>query len=116
MTHLTPTTKVGNIGITFRGRVVRRNPITGALDPVNISTQTTLEFTLKRPDGTSFDKPATLFTDGSDGYFVWTTTATADLDQAGDAVNPWQIEGHVVLAGGDDWTTRIGKFLVEGNL
>lgn len=63
-------------------------------DAVDISTATTRQYVIEKPDGTVVTKTAAFATDGTDGKLSWTVEA-GFLDQAG----TYLIEA--VVSGGD---------------
>lgn len=79
---------------------------------VDISTATGMWVIFRRPDYTYLKVSASLYTDGTDGKIVYTTTGdpnnqTGDLDQLGD----WEVQGRVTLPGGT-WSSDTGTFEV----
>lgn len=74
--------------------------------PLDLSTMTTATIHFRKPDHTTFDRPATLYNTGSSGQVVY-TTAPGDLDQTG----IWQIWATVNLAKGPR-TTDAAYFVV----
>lgn len=77
---------------------------------VDISTATTKNILLKKPDGTLLTKAGTFVTDGSDGRIKY-TTVSGDLNADG----LWRIQGHVITSTGE-WKTSIDGFRVYPNL
>jgi len=76
----------------------------------DISTATNLILIFKKPDQTTSNKTATLYTDGTDGKMTY-TSVSGDLNQAGN----YKIQGKVTL-GGATYYTSIGSFKVHCNL
>ena len=77
---------------------------------VDISAATTKNILLKPPTGTLLTKAGVYVTDGTDGKIKY-TTIDGDLS----VVGVWQIQGHVVTAGGE-WKSDIMNFSVHDNL
>ena len=93
-----------DIGTVFRVTAVEDGT------PVDISTQTALTLTFKKPDGTTVEQTATLTGDGTDGQFEY-ESVSGDLDQQG----TWKIQGAITLP---TWIgkTAVGEFPVVENL
>ena len=77
---------------------------------VDISTQSTMDITLKRPDGTSVTRAGSFSTDGTDGK-VHIITIAGDLSMYG----TYWIQGHMVFSGWDGYSS-IAEFEVHENL
>jgi len=77
---------------------------------VDISSATSLIIVLKKPDQTTQNKTAILYSDGTDGKMTY-STILGDLDQPGN----YKIQGIVHLSGGTYYTS-IGSFRVHCNL
>lgn len=77
---------------------------------VDISAATTKEIHFYKPDGTTLEKTATLYTDGSDGIMEYTTVA-GDIDQTG----TWRIQAYIVTSSGS-WKSSVEQFVVYENL
>jgi hypothetical protein len=77
---------------------------------VDVSTATTKQIILRKPDETNLTKDASFYTDGTDGIITYTTTE-GDLDVAG----VWQIQAYIII-GSNKWHTDIGTFRVYPNL
>lgn len=77
---------------------------------VDISSATSLVIIFKKPDQTTSNKTATLYTDGTDGKMTY-STVSGDLNQTGN----YKIQGKVTLSGGVYYTS-IGSFKVHCNL
>jgi len=77
---------------------------------VDISSASLLQFILKKPDGQSYTKSGTLYTNGTDGkmYFV---SISGDFNAPGN----YKLQGKVVLATGTYYTS-ISNFKVYCNL
>lgn len=82
--------------------------------PIDIRPQTSLLLRCLRPDGTTYDAKAGLYTNGMDGKASFISDAhNPPFDQAG----TWWIQGTVTLAGNvGPQSTRWGKFAVEPNI
>lgn len=87
---------VGDIGTVIEMTVTNQDDAV-----VDLSTATTKQIILKKPDGTKLTKTASFVTDGTDGKLSY-TTASGDIDQSG----PWQLQAYVVLSGGSWHTTK----------
>lgn len=77
---------------------------------VNISSATTKNIILGKPDGTSLTKSGVFTTDGTDGELEYVTIAN-DLNQCG----WWKIQSYVVISSGN-WSSDIGNFEVHRNI
>lgn len=77
---------------------------------VDISGASTMTIVIKKPDGESLTKTASLYTDGTDGKMEY-ITQSGDIDQAG----LYKIQGIVVLDSGT-FHTSISSFQVHCNL
>ena len=77
---------------------------------VDISSASTLDIFIKKPDGTILSRSGTLETDGTDGkmYYI---TVLGDLDVAG----KYKLQGRVVIASGSFYTST-ATFTVHCNL
>lgn len=78
--------------------------------PINLSTATTMDFLLQKPDGSLLIRAGGFYTDGTDGIVVYTTT-TSDLDQQGS----WRYQLHLIYDSNEQYT-NIVKFKVFANL
>lgn len=81
----------------------------GAL-AIDISSATTKDIFLEKPDGTVLTKAGVFVTDGSDGKVKY-DTVDGDLDTVGN----WRIQVHIVTANGE-WKSDIETFQVHANL
>jgi len=79
--------------------------------PVDVSTATTQEFVITRPDKSRIQRTTTFVTDGTDGKIQYVTVST-DLTPTG----PYRLQAHIVLAAGDEFRTDILGFKVYPNL
>jgi hypothetical protein len=79
-------------------------------DVVNVSGASYLTFTFKKPDDSSINRTASIYTNGTDGKIYYDTVA-GDLDQAG----LYKLQGRVALASGT-YYTDIYSFQVNCNL
>lgn len=111
---------VGQIGARIILEIVRKEPISGIVQPLDVSAATRKDVTIKKPDGTNqvFVGAAVIFTpipegagDGSDGLVEVATTLVTDLDQAG----TYRVQADMVLSG-EDGFTQVGVFTVGANL
>lgn len=96
--------RVGDIGTQLELEI-QENSV-----PLNVSTNTTMDITLKRPDNTAITRAGTFQTSGADGKIVFTTIA-GDLTIEG----TYKIQAFIVLPA---WTgySSIGEFEVHANL
>ena len=83
------------------------------LEDVNIAGADVLKVCLKKPDNTVVEFDGTLFSDGSDGKFYY-TTLQADLDQAG----TWRIAGRAESTTGTlfNYPTQDKTFIVKASI
>lgn len=77
---------------------------------VNVSSATTLEYRLRKPDGSRITRTATFVTDGTNGQLRYTTIA-GDIDQEG----AWMLQAKVVYAAGTFFSAKVA-FTVHDNL
>lgn len=77
---------------------------------VDISSASSLQIILRKPDGVSYTKTATIYTDGTDGKLSY-TVLDGDLDAAG----LWKIQAVVVIPSGT-YSSSVGSFKVHCNL
>lgn len=97
---------VGDIGTQFRFTIKEESV---AVDLQDLSPTTkTLKF--KKPDGTTVEKTASFYTDGSDGIITY-TSESGFLDIAG----TWRVQGFLDF-GATEFNTDIQKFKVHRNL
>jgi hypothetical protein len=95
---------VGDIGTTLIGT------FSDSGTAVDISTASSIEMIIKKPDQTKLTKTATFVTDGTDGKVQYITIA-GDIDQAGN----YKIQGKVVY-GGATYYSSISTFKVYCNI
>lgn len=79
-------------------------------DIVDISGASLLQVIIKKPDGQTYTKTGTLYTDGTDGKMYY-TSLSGDFNAAGN----YKIQGKVTLSGGTYYTS-ISDFKVYCNL
>jgi hypothetical protein len=79
-------------------------------NPANISSASSTSLLFMRPDETTFNRVASFVTSGMDGGLFYTVL---DTDFLQDGL--WQVQASFTLAG-DKKTTRIGSFVVGGNI
>jgi hypothetical protein len=101
---------VDDEGTIFRLTV--QECINDVLTPVDVSSQTNMDFIFKKPDGSTISpNPTPVFTtNGTDGVIEY-TTVTGDIDQAG----VWCLQAEVTLPSGI-FRTSIVKFDVDEKL
>jgi len=76
----------------------------------DISSATTLQIIIKKPDTTTLTKTASFFTDGTDGKMVY-ISVSGDFDVPG----YYKIQGKVIIGGSTFYTTT-STFKVYCNL
>lgn len=96
--------RVGDIGTRFKVT------LKDGASVVSLSSATTKQIILKKPDGTKLTKSATFSSDGADGIMYY-DTVSGDLDVAG----VWKLQGKVVITAGT-FSTDIYSFKVHRNL
>lgn len=101
---------VNDIGTIFRV-TVNDTTSTGGSTVADISDATTITFTFKRPDGTTFSRSGSFTSDGSDGKVQY-TTVDGDLDGAG----TWSLQVLIVTSGGLTHNTSVATFRVFENI
>lgn len=77
---------------------------------VDISSASTLDVIIKKPDGENYTKSGQLSTDGTDGKMYY-TSVSGDFNAAGN----YKLQGRVVLASGTYYTS-VSDFKVYCNL
>jgi hypothetical protein len=100
---------INDIGTIFRVTVYDTTS-TGTTEIADISAATSLTFTFKRPDGTTYTKNASFTNTGTDGQIQY-VTVDGDLNVAG----TWSIQAYVVTPTGSH-KTNTGTFRVFENL
>lgn len=96
--------RVGDIGISFKVT------IEDCGSAVDVSSASTKQILLYKPDGTVLTKSASFFTSGVDGIIKY-DTVSGDLDIAGF----WRIEAYVIL-GSSEYYSEIERFRVYNHL
>lgn len=92
---------LADIGTAFRGRAVDLDPVTGIKVVVDL-TGATVFWRFERPNGTTYDRTATILV-AADGTFDY-ITVSGDIDKVG----PWKRQAHITLPGqGVWWTNKI---------
>ena len=84
---------------------------TGGSVVTDISDATTITFTFKRPNGTTFTKSGAFTSDGVDGKVQY-TTIDGDLSGAG----TWSLQILIVISGGRTHNTNVATFRVFENI
>jgi hypothetical protein len=97
--------RYNDIGTPFRPTIKDQD---GSV--VDVSGATTLTIRFERPDGTTFDKDASLNGDGTDGVLKY-VTVDGDLNGLGF----WELQAYVETAEGA-WWSDIYEFQVHENL
>ncbi len=95
---------VDDVGTLFSVTIKDEN------DTVVDVSSATVTFTFSKPDGTQFNRTASLVTDGTDGNVKYNTVAN-DLDTHG----RWKLQAFVDF-GSTEWYSDIYKFTVYPNL
>lgn len=99
---------VGDVGTEFRDTI--KDGCGDAAAVVDVSSVSTKTYRFKKPDGTTIDRTASFYTDGTDGIVYYTTVA-GDLDMAG----TWKKQ--IILDfGTNEFRTDIQSFRVYPNL
>ena len=96
---------VADVGTVFEATITDQDAAV-----VDISAASTKESKFRKPTGAVLTKTATLVNTGTDGKMKYTSLA-GDLDVAG----VWQVQGHVVIGGGN-WHTDLYRFTVHPTL
>lgn len=78
---------------------------------VNVSTVSTKQVILQKPDGTSVTKTASFTNTGTDGKIQY-TTISGDIDTIG----IWGVQGAVIFSGGFNGRSDVQQFEVKDNL
>lgn len=79
---------------------------------IDLTHQTMIKFTFRRPNGTVFDKTASLYTDGSDGVVQYTVE-----DGVLNATGEWKYQiAFTLSAPAGTWHSNIVSFQVMSNL
>lgn len=97
---------VNDIGTAVRLTIKNRE--TAAV--IDLSSLVAATFTFERPSGSTFDRTATLYTDGTDGKLQY-LTVDGDLDVAG----RWRVQANYELASGQ-WSAEPETFTVKARL
>ncbi len=98
-----------DVGTIFR--ITIQECIADVLTPVDVSSQTSMNFYFKKPDDSVITRAPAFTTNGVDGKLQY-ITVIGDMDQAG----VWCLQAEVILASGGPWRTSIIKFDVEEKL
>ncbi|MEE9593247.1 MAG: hypothetical protein V3W28_06685 [Thermoplasmata archaeon] len=92
------------------GTIIRLTITDTAGTAIDVSSATTQEIILRKPDGTVVTKTSVFTTDGTDGKIEYVTIAD-DLD----AVGSWQAQANIVLPS-EAWRSAVASFRVRANL
>ena len=95
---------VGDIGTTLIVTILENGSV------VDISSATSLQIVIRKPDATTLTKTGVFTTDGTDGKMQYVSIA-GDFDQSGN----YRIQGKVELTGGN-YSSSVGSFKVHCNL
>jgi len=79
---------------------------------VDVSSASTKDFIVRKPDGTRVVWAASFVTNGTDGKLKYITNSANDFDQKG----RYKIQVDLVIPGTYDGPTDIAAFYVEENL
>jgi len=90
--------------------VTVKDCVAGTPTVLDLSSATSLELTFKSPSGSSSTKPATLYTDGTDGKIYYTS-----VDGDWGEVGTWRIQCKIGIGGGT-FRSDVGTFKVYENL
>lgn len=102
-------THVNDINTIFRVTIYDTTS-TGGSVVSDVSSASTITFTFKRPDGSTFTKSGSLTNDGTDGKVQY-TTIDGDLNTSG----TWSIQVLIVSSAGTH-NTSVGTFRVFENI
>lgn len=97
--------QINAVGLIIRG-TIKEDDVA-----VNVSTCTTKQIILRKPNGAVLTKTAVFTTDGINGQVQY-LTQTGDLDVAGS----WSAQAYVIFPGGFDGRSEVEKFWVNSNL
>jgi hypothetical protein len=98
-------------GYQLRAEIVEWDRTTEAWVAADISSFTTHDFEVIKPDGTSFTQTGNFETDGTDGILISTAIAMGVLDQGGDH------KAQVILSNASQYfPTSIFTFFVDNPL
>lgn len=97
--------QVGAVNLIIRGTVKEDDVV------VDVSTCTTKQMILRKPNGAVLTKTAVFDTDGIDGKLKY-LTVSGDLDVAGS----WSAQAYVIFPGGFDGRSEVERFWVNSNL
>ena len=95
---------VGDIGTTLIVTILEDGSV------VDISSASSLQIIIKKPDATTLTKTGVFTTDGTDGKMQYVSIA-GDFDQSGN----YRIQGKVNLTSGN-YSSSVGSFKVHCNL
>lgn len=95
---------VGDVGTEFRITILEGAAV------VDLSSASSIDIIIKRPDGTLITANGSLYTDGTDGI-IYYNILVGDLDQGG----IYKIQA-VVTIGAATYSSSIGSFKVMCNL
>ena len=95
---------VGDIGTTLIVTILEDGSV------VDISSASSLQIIIKKPDATTLTKTGVFTTDGTDGKMQYVSIA-GDFDQSGN----YRIQGKVDISGGT-YSSSVGSFKVHCNL
>ena len=101
---------VNDIGTIFRVTIYDTTS-TGGSVITDVSDATTITFTFKRPDGTTFTKSGSFTSDGTDGKVQY-ATVDGDLNGAG----TWGLQILVLTSAGFSHNTNVATFRVFENI
>lgn len=79
-------------------------------DIVDVSSASLKQLLFQRPNGSILTKTASLFSDGTDGIIIYTTTS-GDLSEAGN----WKLQGYVEF-GSSHYHSDVVTFRVHRNI
>lgn len=97
--------QLGAIGLVIHG-TIKEDDVA-----VDVSTVTTKQIILRKPNGTVLTKTAAFTASGSNGQIQYVTVA-GDLDVTG----RWEAQAYVVFPAGFNGRSDIPAFIVESNL
>ena len=98
---------VGNIGVQIKLTILDDDNTDSV---VNLSSATSLDISIRKPDGTLLSVTGSLYTDGTDGV-IYYIIADGDLDQSG----VYKIQANISI-GANFYNSNILTFKVLCNL
>lgn len=111
-TNFTPTYPLQACRVADQGVRIVIQVLDGYGNPVNVRGASVKLIKYLRPDGTTYDAPASLLTNGLDGFIYFSSTSTKPpFNQAG----TWWVQAKVTI-NGNSQSTQWGSFTVQPNI